>query len=233
MSNVKISQSYLKFFLRRHALLWFFTWRHINLFWKPSGYLCLLLREYFCCTRLKLTLHSVFVCFVWMYLSVFVLVYVYLQLSAIQTIKIWYMIYQTYKWYILDVANMHFFRDFLPVKKNWSNYILISYHIKSIYQYQFCYFSSFFIFFIFCLLPPFIQLTSIKYVKFSRLQQIFKNALCVLFISSSLGLFAVSYYPQHWCTSHYILHIYTAQHCTTLHNTSPHQINVWLMLRQM
>ena len=66
------------------------------------------------------------------------------------------------------------------------------------------------------------QLTSIKYVKFSRLQQIFKNALCVLFISSSLGLFAVR--TTHYTNApHITFYIFTlhniAQHCTTLHHT--------------
>ena len=80
----------------------------------------------------------------------------------------------------------------------------------------------FFFIFIFCLLPPFIQLTSIKYVYFSRLQQIFKNALCVLFISSSLGLFAVR--TTHYTDApHITFYIFTlhniAQHCTTLHHT--------------
>ena len=130
MSYVKISQSYLEFLIRWHALLWFFTWRHINLFWKPLGYLCPLLREYFCCTRLKLTLHSVFVWFVWMYLSVFVFSIRLLATSCNTNNQIWYMIYQTYIWHMLYVAYLHFLCDSLPIK-NWSNYIFsISYQVN-------------------------------------------------------------------------------------------------------
>ena len=132
MSNVKISQSYLKFFLRRHALLWFFTWRHINLFWKHSGYLCPLLREYFFAAQCSSWLCTSCFCVSYECICLYLfLVYVYLQLRVIQTIKIWYMIYKTYKWYISDVANMHFFRDFLPVKKLIKLYFeIISYQVK-------------------------------------------------------------------------------------------------------